>query len=90
MGQSEAGEIGGGATPLVDATVRFLDGFAYKEKSSLAHQAARSKLREDEDGKEEDEGVRSFLSTDVYDALREKRQFIGIRVRSRAHVAFCH
>ena len=90
VGQSEAGEIGGGATPLVDATVRFLDGFAYKEKSSLAHQAARSKLREDEDGKEEDEGVRSFLSTDVYDALREKRQFIGIRVRSRAHVAFCH
>ena len=90
VGQSEAGEIGGGATPLVDATVRFLDEFAYKEKSSLTHQAARSKLREDEDGNEEDEGVRSFLSTDVYDALREKRQFIGIRVRSRAHVAFCH
>ena len=90
MGQSEGGEIGGGATPLVDATVRFLDEFAYKEKSSLTHQAARSKLREDEDGKEKDEGVHSFLSTDVYDALREKRQFISIRVRSRAHVAFCH
>ena len=82
LGQCEGGEIGGGPTPLVDATVRFLDEFAYKEKSSLAHQAARSKLREDEDGKKEDKGVHSFLSTDVYDALREKRRFISIRVRS--------
>ena len=82
VGQCEGGEIGGGATPLVDATVRFLDEFAYKEKSSMTHQAARSKPREDGDEKKEDEGVHSFLSTDVYDALMEKRQFISIRVRS--------
>ena len=89
LGQSEVGEIGG-ATPLVEATVRFLDEFVYKEKSSMTHQAVRSKPREDGDEKKEDEGVHSFLSTDVYDALMEKRQFISIRVRSWAHVAFYH
>jgi hypothetical protein len=86
LDQREEGETGGCITPLVDATVRFLDEFAYKEKSSLTHQAARGKLREDEDGKKEDEGVHSFLSTDVYDAMKGKRQFIIMRVRPCAYV----
>ncbi|KAF8471454.1 hypothetical protein DFH94DRAFT_674474 [Russula ochroleuca] len=74
----EGGETGGGVSPLVDATVRFLDEFAYKEKS-LTHQATRGKVKEDEDVKNEGEGVHSFLSTDVYDALKQKRQFIIMR-----------
>jgi hypothetical protein len=86
VGQRERGETGVGATPLIDATVRFLNEFAYKEKLSLTHQAARGKLREDEDGKKEDDAVHSFLSTDVYDALKERRQFIIMRVRRLAHV----
>jgi hypothetical protein len=85
----EGGETGGGVSPLVDATVRFLDEFAYKEKS-LTHQATRGKVKEDEDVKNEGEGVHSFLSTDVYDALKQKRQFIIMRVRSCAHVALCY
>jgi hypothetical protein len=30
--------------------------------------------------------VHSFLSTGVYDAIKEKRQFVIMRVRSCAHV----
>jgi hypothetical protein len=91
VGQCERGGIGGCATPLVDATVRFLDGFAYKEKLSVTHQVARGKVRDDEDGKREDDGVHSFLSTDVLNALKEKRQFTSVRVRTCTHVvAFCY
>ena len=79
LGQREGGETVGDATPLVDATVRFLGKFAYKETSSLTHQAARGK-------KKEDGGVNSFLSTVVYDALKEKGQFIFMSVRFCAHV----
>jgi hypothetical protein len=86
LGQRGGGVCGGDATPLVDATVRFLDEFAYKEKSSLTHEALRGKVREDEDGKKGDEGVYSFSSTDVYDVMKEKRQFVILRVRSCAHV----
>ena len=90
VGQCERGETGGWATPLIDATVRFLDEFAYKEKSSMTHQVARSKARVDEDGKRENDGMHSFLLTDVYDALKEKRQFTAVKVRSCTHVvAFC-
>ena len=81
VGRCKRGETGGGATPLIDATVRFLDEFAHKEKSSVTHQAVRDKVRDDEDGKREDDGVHSFLSTDVCDALKEKRQFTIVRVR---------
>jgi hypothetical protein len=91
LGQRERGESGDDATPLVDAMVRFLDEFAYKEKSSLTHEASRGRTREDEDGKKGDEGVHSFSSADVYDVMKEKRQFVSIRVRSCAHVVtFCY
>jgi ubiquitin carboxyl-terminal hydrolase 10 len=87
QGQRERGVTDGSVTPLVDATVKFLDELAYKEKPPWTHQhlqqVARSKAREDEDGKEEDDSVQS---TYVYDAMKEKRQFIVMRVRSCAHV----
>jgi hypothetical protein len=84
VGQCEGGGAGGDATPLIDTTVRFLNEFAYKEKSSLTHQVARGKV------KKEDDGVHSLLSTDVYDAMKEKRQFIIMRVRPCVHVmTFC-
>ena len=91
LGQREGGESGDDATPLVGAMVRFLDEFAYKEKSSLTHGALRGRTREDEDGKKGDECVHSFSSTDIYDVMKEKRQFVSIRVRSCAHVVtFCY
>ena len=91
LGQREGGESGDYATPLVDAMVRFLYESAYKEKSSLTHEASRGGTREDEDGKKDDEGVHLFSSADVYDVMKEKRQFVSIRVRSCAHVVtFCY
>jgi ubiquitin carboxyl-terminal hydrolase 10 len=94
MGQHEGGEAGGGTTPLIDATIRFLDEFACKDKSSPKHQSrksARGKAREDEDGKKEGDSIHPFLSTYAYDAMKEKRQFITNRVLSSAHVvAFCY
>jgi hypothetical protein len=86
VGQREEGGIGGSTTPLMDATVRFLDGFEYK-KSSPTHpffqQADRGNVK-DEDGKKEEDSVLSFLSTYIYDTMKEKRQFITMRVRSCA------
>ena len=91
VGQCEGGETAGGTTPLIDATVGFLNEFAYVEKSSPTHQAVRGKVIEDEDGKKEGDGVHSFLSTDINDAMKGKGQFITIKVRSCAHVlAFCY
>ena len=94
VGQRE-GVSGGSATSLMEASVRFLDKFAYKERSSVAHQflqqAGGSKVREDEDRGKQDSGVHSYLSTDVFDAMKEKRQFIIMRVRSSAHaMASCY
>ena len=90
VGQCEGEETGGVATPLLDATVRFLDEFACKDKSPPTYQATRGEMKEDEGGKE-NKGAHSFLSTDVYDAMKEKRQFAIMRVRPFAHVvAFCH
>jgi hypothetical protein len=64
VGQREGGKTGGGATPLMDAAVRFLDEFAYEEKSSLTRQAANGKVGEDEGGKKEVDGViRSYQRT---------------------------
>ena len=54
-----------GATPLVDATVRFLREFGPVER------------KRDE---EEEEGIDSFLPSYVYDAMKEKKRFDTMRV----------
>jgi ubiquitin carboxyl-terminal hydrolase 10 len=95
LGRPERGEAVGGAKPLMDATIRFLDEFAYKDKSFLTQQflrqATRSKASEGEEDKEEGGGVDPFLPTYVYDAMKEKRQFINMRVRFCVRVeAYCY
>ena len=62
-GQGEGQQTSGGKTLLVDATVRFLDEFAYKK---------------------EDDDTEAFTPMYVYDAMKEKRQFKSILVRSCA------
>ena len=79
------GDPDGCTTRLIDATAKFLDEFAYKEESSLTHQATRGKVKEHEE-KKEDDGVHPFPPTDVYDAMKEKRQFIIMTVRSCAYL----
>ena len=87
LGQREGRVTDGGATPLVDATVKLLDEFEYKGKSPRAHQylqqTTRSNVREDEDRRKEHDSEHSMY---VYNAMREKTQFTTMSVRSRAHV----
>jgi hypothetical protein len=72
-----------GATPLLDAKVKFLDEFVYKKLSvapQLQQNAAR-KAREDEEGKKERDIVDSSY---MYDAMKGKGQLKILLVRSRA------
>ena len=88
-GQRGAGgpEGGGGATPLVDVTVRFLEEFMFKEKEPpRMHrplQQARERLRDDEEEKKELNAVNSFELTYLYDVMKEKKQLKDLLVRSR-------
>ena len=80
---------------LVDATVRFLGEFVDKGKPYLTQQlqqlAEKGKARENERVKKEDNGTDPFIPTYVYDAMKEKRQFKRILVRTCAHVVpFCY
>ena len=92
MGPRESGEgqrIDSSATQLVDATVRFLEEFVCEEKKlppTEKPQQQAGGVKEEEDEKKEDDGVDSFLPTYVYDAMKEKKRFDNMRVRSRAHV----
>ena len=87
-GQRGAGgpEGGGGATPLVDAMVRFLEEFMFKEKEPpRMHrplQQARKMPREDEQEKKELNAVNSFELTYLSDAMKEKKQLKDLLVRS--------
>ena len=82
-------ETGGGATPLVDATVRFFKEFMVEEESlSMQQQSppATGKISRADEEKEDDEVVDSFEPTYMYDAMKEKRQLKPLLVRSRAYV----
>ena len=90
-GQRRAGssEIGDGATPLVDATVKLFEEFMNKEKKSPPtqqppRQLAGGNLREDEEEEKESNAVYSFEPTYIYDAIKEKRQLKRLLVRSFA------
>ena len=82
-------ETGGGATPLVDATVRFLKEFVVEESPSTEQQSqpATSGTAGADKEKEDDEVVDSFEPTYMYDAMKEKRQLKSLLVRFRAGVA---
>jgi len=75
---AEDGETGGYATPLVDATVRFLEEFMFKEESHPAREPlqpgeGRTSGEDEEKGKEENV-VGSFEPTYLYDAMNERCQ----------------
>ena len=79
---------GGGATPLMGATVRFFEEFMDKEKEPpptlQPPRQADGKPREGEEAKKEPNVVDSFEPTYIYDAMKEKRKLKGLLVRSRA------
>jgi Family of unknown function (DUF6535) len=95
VGQRGGRELSGVATPLIDATVKFLDNLPYKKKTSLTQQflqqAIKDKAKGDEKEEEESDGVGPFITTYVYDAMKEKRQFNNVRILFCVHVeAYYH
>jgi hypothetical protein len=68
---------GDGATPLVDATVRFFEEFMNKEKASTRRAVGG-------EAKKEPDAVDSFEPTYIYDATKEKRKLKSLLVRSRS------
>jgi hypothetical protein len=86
---AEVPETGGSSTPLVDATVKFSDEFVFKEELSMTQQpqqkAAKGKVTENEEGKKEHNVVDSFNPRHMYIAMKEKRRFKDLLVRSLGH-----
>jgi ubiquitin carboxyl-terminal hydrolase 10 len=82
-------DTGGGATPLVDATVRFFEEFKVNEKDPPSTQqspqhAAGGKPGENEGVEKEHNARDSFEPTYMYDAIKGKRQLKNLLVRPRA------
>ena len=89
MGQRGTGgpETGSGATPLVDATMRFFEEFMNEGPPPVQlplQQAADGKPREGEEVKKEHNAGDSLEPTDIYNAMKEKRQLRNLLVRSYA------
>lgn len=95
LGVGEGPEGGGGATPLVDATVRFFEEFIFKEElrpiqqppQQLDLDAATGKPREDDQKKKMHNAVDSFEPTYLYNVMKEKRQLKNMLVRFCSRVA---
>ena len=82
-------ESGGGATPLLDATVRFFEEFTIKENElppiQRPHQQATgAEPREGKEAKKGHNPVDSFEPMYMYEAMKEKRQLKSLPVRSHA------
>jgi hypothetical protein len=80
-------EIGGGTTPLVDATLRFFEDFTTREKKLPStqqppQQASGERQRDEEEKGKEEKVVDSFEQTYMYDAMKEKKQLKDLLVRS--------
>ena len=77
-------ETGGSATPLADATVRFLDEFILKEEppSQLPQQAGGGRLKEAEEAKKEHDVKDPFEPRYLYGAMKEKEHLKILLVRS--------
>ena len=82
---AEGPESDGGATPLVDATVRFFEEFMFEEKGPPPLKEPPQQAANDMSSEEKDKitVADSFEPTYLYDAMREKRQLKDLLVRFR-------
>lgn len=89
-------ETGGGATPLVDATVKFSEEFMFKEREPPLLQqppqpAAEGKPREEQEAEKEHDSADSFEPMYLYDAMKGKRRLKDLLVRSHGlDASFCY
>lgn len=95
-GALECPETCGGATPLVDATMRFFEKFTSNESElhSTQHPLQHSPggvLREGEEKEKNNSVVDSFEPSCLYEALKERRQLKTLLVSSGIYImSFCH
>ena len=83
-------DTGGGAKPLVGATVRFFKEFLVGEESPSTQQQSQLVRGETSKANDEKKGghtVDPFEPKYFYDAMKEKQQLKPLLVRFRAHVA---
>jgi ubiquitin carboxyl-terminal hydrolase 10 len=95
-GALEFPETGGGATPLVDTTIRFFEEFTFNEKEPHSAQqppqhSTGGISRQGEEKEKDNSVVDSFEPTYLYDAMKESRLLKTLLVGSHTHAApFCH
>ena len=83
-------ELGGCATPLVDAMIKFFDEFVFKDKEPPPTQqplqqpeTTRGKAKEGEVEKKDNKIMDSFEPTYLYEAMKKKNQLKHMLVRTR-------
>lgn len=69
------------ATPLVDAIIQFLKEFGVKEVEENRFSRSKGKERE-----EDFDDLDSFIPTNVYDVMKEKKRFATMVVSRRQWV----
>ena len=81
--EARGSKTGGGATPLIDASVRFFEESVFKEKEPPMQQppqrAGGANPREEDVTKE----IKAVNPMYMYDAMKEKRRLKTFVVRSR-------
>ena len=81
-------ETGDDATPLVNATVRFVEEFVSKEElppKQKPQEVRGGKLKEGEEAKKDDSAAADSLEPMyMYDVMKKKRQLTTLLVRCRA------
>ena len=78
---------------LLDATFRLLGEFVHKEKTSLTQRSLQLAQKGKVEGemKNRDNDMDPFIPTYVFDAMKEKKRFKGLLVRTFAQIArFCY
>jgi ubiquitin carboxyl-terminal hydrolase 10 len=82
---------GGGATPLVDATMRFFEESVFEEKEPAQRLPERAARGDFEEKRKDVKVVGAFEPMYLYDAMKEKSQLKDLLVRSRDEDApFCY
>jgi hypothetical protein len=94
-GEPKGQQTGSARAVLINATFRFLGEFLHQGKTSLALRslqlAQKGKAREDEMEKKVDNAMDPFIPRYVYDAMKGKKQFKSILVRTCFHIVrFCY
>ncbi|KAI0050880.1 cysteine proteinase [Auriscalpium vulgare] len=77
--EKDSRELSEGGTPLVDATIRFLQEFVYEEKKPVNGTLNGRGRAKEVEREEEADTLDFFIPSYVYDAMKEKKRFDNMR-----------